>query len=280
MPAEVQLEHPEVMPSLKLRPSFLDQIEFSHEPREDLGRYLLFAERELSQRGLHTTLITPGELLEINKHYLASWAPLMPVLDHRYHTIAPEDMITIASIDGNGGVVATITVRRLDVTTNVTEELDSLRMFYGHQAELKRKTDRFVLTANSGRKLKGSMFYLGGLWVHPEWRHASLPWTLLRIVRYAALASWDPDYEIGIATNAFLRPEVARIYAFKNMEDGFEFYVGGKLMWRGVFVWSDRAGNRANLADDLQGITNSHPETAEEERSQSSPSRQYGNNSR
>lgn len=265
---------------LMQRPSFVDEIAFDHEPREEVGRFLLAAEQALQQRGLHTVLITPAELLDLNRLQLPSWAELMPMLDHRYHAIDPTDMITVAPVDGAGRIVATISVRRLDIAASVQEELESLRMFYGKQAADKRARDKFVLRAPSGPHLKGNLYYMGGLWVHPEWRHAAMPWTLLRIVRYAALVAWDPEYEIALGTYSFLRPEVGGTYAYDHMEDGFEIHIDGKLRWEGVFLWLDRRGLRMNLAADTARLATAHADRRDAIKSRLSPERLYGSNTR
>ena len=204
----------------------------------------------------------------------------MPVLSTEYHTIDPLDMITVASLDDTGVAVATMTVRRMNVTTTVREEFESLRMFYGAYADEKRATNTFLLTAPSGQFLKGNLYYNGGLWVHPRWRHASLPAMLTRILRYAALTRWSADYEIGIGTNAFTRPDVAPSYDYTHTERGFELNLEGKWNWRGVFMWIDHAGIRANLIKDLAAAATDQAEISEAISSRSSPWRRYGSSIR
>jgi hypothetical protein len=242
-------------PSMLLgRPSFIDTVKFNHEPFGPLGRYLLFAEQILLDRGVRVVCVAKEELVAINEANRESWAKLMPVLDCRINAIADDDMITVAAIDTGGSVIATISVRRMDIASSVKEEMESLRFFYGTHAVEKSKTDGFSLTAPSAAQLKGNLFYLGGLWVHPQQRHGSLPVLLTRIVRYMGMAQWNPDCEIGIATNSFLRDDVAKIYAFETTEDGFTFYIDGQLAWRGVFVCSSREANLKNLRDDVTGL--------------------------
>jgi hypothetical protein len=236
------------------RRTFVDELKIMHEPRGRLSRYFLKAERDLKQKGIAASFIGPDELYKINEDNLSSWAKLMPVLDGRINDIAADDLITIAAYDTNNTVVSTISVRRMDIVTSVKEEMESLRFFYSKSAVAKRLTDRFILTAPSAKGLRGNIFYLGGLWVRPDQRHNSLPVTMTRIIRYLALARWNPDYEIGIATNAFLRPNVAKIYAFQTTEAEFSFEIDGQLKWRGVFVCSDRAANLQNLDDDIELI--------------------------
>lgn len=266
--------------SLRLRPSFVDEIAFDHEPREEVGRYLLHAERQLQHRGLHTVLLTPEELLELNTQERSSWPPLMPVFDPRYHTIQPTEMITVASVDDAGAAIATMSVRRLRVATTVREEFESLRMFYGEHAAEKRLKNRFILTAPSAPHLKGDLYYNGGLWVRPDWRHASMPAFLTRILRYAALTSWNAELEIGIGTEAFTRPDVAPSYDYAHTEHGFELHLDGKWSWRGVFMWIDRADIRANLSKDLTALSQDQADTTEAISNRSTPSRRYGSNKR
>jgi hypothetical protein len=225
-----------------------------HEPRGQLSRYFLKAESDLKRKDLRVFFITPSELVKINEQNLVSWAPLMPVLDCRLNEIERADLISIAAYDADDRVVSTISVRRMDIETSVKEEMESLRFFYSDKASVRRKTDKFCLTSPKAEHLSGNIFYLGGLWVRPDQRHNALPVTMTRIIRYLALASWNPDYEIGIATNSFLRPEVARIYAFQFTEPEFTFEIDGKLKWRGVFVCSDRVANLKNLQNDIDAM--------------------------
>jgi hypothetical protein len=236
------------------RTPFLANINVQHEPRAQLSRYFLKADSDLTRKALKVFFITPQELIRINEQNASSWAPLMPVLDSRLNKIAPSDLISIAVYDTNDDVVSTISVRRMDIETSVKEEMESLRFFYGDGAEPKRRTDEFTLTSPTASRLKGNIFYLGGLWVRPDQRHNALPVTMTRVIRYLALGSWNPDFEIGIATNAFLRPDVAKIYAFQSTEPEFTFKIDGQLRWRGVFVSSDRAANLQNLQDDIDAM--------------------------
>jgi hypothetical protein len=233
------------------RPSFIDTVEFNYEPFGPLGRYLLSAEQTLLDRGVRAFRASKEELVAINEANRDTWAKLMPVLDHRINEIADKDLITVAAVDIYGSIIATISVRRMDILSSVKEEMESLRFFYSAHAHEKSKTDSFLLTAESAAQLKGNLFYLGGLWVHPKHRHGALPVLLTRIVRYMGMAHWNPDAEIGIATNAFLRSDVAKIYAFEATEVGFSFEIDGKLAWRGVFVHSSREANLQNLRKDV-----------------------------
>jgi hypothetical protein len=234
-----------------IRPSFVDAIEIRHEPRAELGRYFLQAETEALQRGLTVSFITAMELATANDKNRSSWSSLIPVLDCRINTIKSDDIMCIGAFDADGMLVSCVAARRLDIRHSVKSEMESLRFFYGNQAESKRQSDVFELTAPSGAWLRGSILYLGGLWVHPSARNQSLPVLMARIIRYAAVAHWDPDYEIGIATRAMLRPEVVRNHAFKAIEPGFVYRMNGEIKWEGIFFWTDRASSLRNLNADL-----------------------------
>jgi hypothetical protein len=239
------------------RPSLVDEILIRHEPRGLLGRYFLRAESQLKQRGLTMSFISPADLAAVNEQNKSSWGKLIAVLDHRINTIDPDDMVCVGIFDADGDLVACDAARRLDVADSVTADMESLHFFYGDKAEQKRATDEFTLTAPSARDIRGSVFYLGGLWVHPKERNKALPVIITRIVRYAALAQWDPSYEVGIATHAIVRPELIKNYAFQAMEEGFVYKMNGEVAWKGVFFYTDRPTNIRNLDDDVAGRNDS-----------------------
>ena len=237
-----------------VRRSFIDDITIQHEPRAVLGRYFLRAEHEMQQRGLTVSFISAAELCKVNAHNQSSWGKLIPVLDARVNRIDPADIVCLGAFDASGALVACVAARRVMVETSVTVAMESLQFFYGLGAAAKSETDTFTLTAPSAAFLCGTMVYLGGLWVHPKQRYEALSVEMTRLVRYAALAAWQPDYEITIVTRAFLRPDIAAGYAFKAIEPGFVYTMNGSIVWQGVFAWSDREAMLSNLDRNLANL--------------------------
>lgn len=236
-----------------VRRSFIDDLTIQHEPRAALGRYFLRAERSLQQRGLSVSYISAADLCAVNAQNQSSWGKLIPVLDARQNTIDPADILCLGAFDAGGVLVACVAARRITIETNVKAEMESLQFFYGHAAAAKRETDAFTVTAPSAGFLRGDIVYLGGLWVHPKQRQDALSVEMTRLVRFAALAAWRPDYEVTIVTRAFLRADIAHAYAFKSIEPGFVYTMNGSVVWHGVFAWSDRAMVLSNLASNLAG---------------------------
>ena len=234
-----------------LPPSFVDQISIQHEPRGELGRYLLAAERLLEERRMRAYFISPTELVKLNQRHQASWFKLMPLLDCRINRIAIEDFYTLAVTDQMGEIAASVSVRRFDIAADVKDEFESLRLFYGQKAQSMAASVEFQLDVPSASRLSGNVFYLGGVWVRPDARYAALTGIITRIARYTALAAWNPDYEIALGTDKFLRADVMATYAYHHTERAFTYRQDGQVLWTGVFLWSDREANLANLRHDL-----------------------------
>jgi hypothetical protein len=243
-------------PELKAfnRPSFLDSLNIRHEPRARLGRYFLLAEAAMQQRGLRVSFITPAELAETNTRHLASWGPLLPVVDCRINDLRPEDMICLGAYDSSGALVSCMAVRRMRIDNVLKSEMESLAIFYGAAAPAKRATDQFEISAPAASSMRGIIAYLAALWVHPKERHGALSVAMSDLIRFVAIATWNPNFEATILTNKFLRPDIAEAYAFHATEPGFVYRRDGRVIWQGVFAWSDRAALHRTLEAKLAGL--------------------------
>ncbi|MEQ1648078.1 MAG: hypothetical protein ABL898_05775 [Hyphomicrobiaceae bacterium] len=238
-------------PLLPVQP-LLDAIQIRHEPRAKFGRYFIRAEHELRQRGFTTGIISGETLLQINDQNRNSWSKIISVIDCSVNCIDAFDIICIAIFDATGRPIATIAARRMDICSTLKTDMETLSFFYGQDgAEQKMQSDNFTISAPSAATMTGSIVYLGGLWVHPDFRSDGLAICLARIARNAAFARWAPDFEIVIVTHAFNRPQAIEGHAFEQLEPAFEYIIDGKKAWEGSFAWSSQAYCLAKLDRDL-----------------------------
>lgn len=247
-------------------PSFVDDLRVVHGPRALLGRYFLGTERWLGRRGITVRFADFGAIARLNAEHRASWDMLLPMLDPAQNPVAPENAFAFLVHDARGDVVSSMCARLYDFTgTTLAGEVQSKRFYYGEEhAHLKARIDSTV-SAPVAATMTGRVAYLGGYWLRPDVRATGLSPVIPRLMRYLALTRWNAVLEFSYGRAKFLRPEIARTYAFEHVEEDFTFHLDGRLIWRGVIVWTSREemiGHLPGLIADLERAARADPEDA------------------
>jgi hypothetical protein len=200
-------------------PRLPDQVTLTHGPHQTLGRFILLADAAARQRGVYLSLEDDFEaLLALNEANRAHWHPLAPSFDPR--TGAHEgNAFWICGRDENGDAVLTQVVRHYDMSdTSLTEELESLRIFYGDpqsQASLRESCRSSAVAAS---KIRGSVVYSGGTWFRPDFRGRGLASVVPRMGRTIALSRWNTDYAFSLVQRRLVEKGIPRRYGFRQLE--------------------------------------------------------------
>lgn len=235
--------------ALNRRPP-LDHLNIRHEPSVTLRRFLRVSEIDLQRRNMHLSLIDPLDLMTANDAHLSSWEPLIATLDARQNVIGADNMIVLGVFGPKGDLIGTGATRLMEIPTSLKAAFEDLTFFYGDNAPAKRASETFSLTAPSAATLCGRIAYRGGFWIRPDMRRNALPRILSRLARVAAMAAWNPDAHVGIATDLFLRPDISAAYSVARVEKGFTYTKNGHPYWDGVLTVTDRdEANRLLLSD-------------------------------
>ncbi len=230
-------------------PSFLDDVKITFGPRAQLGRYFLAAEKHLADHGIRVQFAAFDAIARLNAEHRQSWDMLLPMLDPAQNPVHPEDAIAFLAYDEAGRVVSSMAARLYDFGgTTFRDAVESLQFYYGPGADQMRSRVQSSICAPTAATMTGRAAYLGGYWLRPDVRAQGLSTILPKLMRYIALTRWNADLEFSFGRDKFLRPEIAKTYGFEHVERDFEFHLDGRLIWRGVLVWSDRDELLSQLA--------------------------------
>lgn len=221
--------------------SFADHITFAHGPRAALGRYMLAAETRLDDIGVVLRRVEPAEMVRLNRGSQSSWWRQVPVLDAEDFPPSGDELMCWIGFDRSGEPVTANSMRLLDLKgATMKDEMESLRLFYGPNADAMRKTIEFQITAPYALLPQRQIVYTGGFWVHPSMRGSGLSAVVPKISYYAAVAIWGVPVIMSIVRGVFLRPDIFDIYNFEAAEPHFSFKTNGRMTWEGSLVWMTR----------------------------------------
>lgn len=98
----------------------------------------------------------------------------------------------------------------------LTEQAQSLKMFYGHEAPPVETACQ--VTAPAGRAVTGRVTYSGAGWYEPQYRKRELSYILPRISRALALTQWNSDFTISFVEWVIVKKGVASRYGYTRLE--------------------------------------------------------------
>lgn len=228
---------------------FIEDFRVGSGRRQEIGRFFLQADRELTELGLRLFVSRDlRRLVEVNLRHRDSWAALMPAFDPAAIDVHAHGAFMFELRDARHEVVATQVSRLLDLSgTSLKAELESLRLFYRDPAKQAGPNERIEVTAPKAEEIAGRVALTGGLWYRPDWRGKGISALMPRMTRTFAHTSWDPDTVISFVEQSAIDHRIVQQYHLPDSEpwilirDSYRPAVDLYLTWR----------HRADLVTDV-----------------------------
>ncbi|MBB2170339.1 hypothetical protein HLH36_18660 [Gluconacetobacter aggeris] len=203
-----------------LRP-FLDAVEINYGPKIEIGRFFLQLSESARRLGISWRLGRDlTRLVEVNRKNLDTWEPLSPIYDPAISDINPGNIIYVEG-QADGEPVVTLILRRYDwPTSTLREEWESGRFAYRDPATQMSPNERWTAAAPIAADIAGRVVFAGGLWCHPHYRRKRLPGLTIGMMRSISLATWGPDFTIGMVERGALTRVLLPLYGHPVVQPG------------------------------------------------------------
>jgi hypothetical protein len=233
--------------------TFINRAMITQEPRASLSRFLLSADAALQHKGVTLSFATFDEFRSVHQMNSKTWPVLLPFFDAEVSEINPNTAACFVARNEEGEAVSATAVRVWDLGgTNLRDEIESLRFFYGNRAKDWKDRATCEITAPVASTFDGHALYCGAYWVRPDYRGHGLTALVPAMSRYYALGRWPVDYKISFGAKAFLAPELRDIYQYEDCEGDFRFTVDGQLRVNNYLLMWARA---SYMLDQLPSLT-------------------------
>ena len=195
------------------------QLKVKYGPVGLLGRFFLWADTAVRDRGVTLSFGSLQDLIEANKANSDTWRPLVPLFNEAVGGVTPETAVVLIGRDKHGEIVATQAARIYDWSeTSLRDEATSLRMFYADPDAALARGDRCEINAPIAEKISGRVAFSGGIWYRRDFRGKDLGTILPRISRAYAFTRWNSDFTIGMLADAVIAGGLAERAGFKKLE--------------------------------------------------------------
>ncbi len=224
-----------------MRRSFIHELKIRHEPRGELGRYLLAADKALYEKEVVLSRVSFDELRRVYSENASTWPALMQFFDSEVAPVPEDTSAAFVAYDDDGEAAAATAVRAWDLgTSNLKVEAESLRLYFGNPLAPKAMGWECVMPPISA-EMTGQLLYCGAYWVRPDWRGKGLGNLVPAVSRFYALAQWNVDYKITFGSHAFLMPHIRDLYQYEDYQDGALFKLNGAVDFEGLLLWARRS---------------------------------------
>jgi hypothetical protein len=194
--------------------NFLRTLQIDHGPIDLLGKFFLKGEMAVRARGLDLHFGSFAELAEVNVANQHTWAPLLPFFRPDAHGLSSNNAFCILGRNATGDIVATQAARFFDLSnTNLFEEAQSLRLFYG-AGEKPADASCHIDAQSAG--ISGYLVYSGGGWYRPDYRGIQLSAILPRISRAYALARWNTIATVSFVNVGLVQKGIVARYGYSK----------------------------------------------------------------
>lgn len=183
----------------------LDDLVLQYGPVDRIGRFLLMAESQMRQRGIHLSFATFGELVDANNRNKDSWLSLYPAFDPRLNALDDDEAFCILGRNDAGDVVLTHAARLYRwPDTTFAREAASLRYLYADPAPHVASGETCEVTARIAHSITGDAIFTGAVWYRPDFRKLMLAPIMSRITRYIAFSRWRNDLSFALMSKAVI----------------------------------------------------------------------------
>lgn len=227
------------MPPQSQQPTFFDELVVRNGDPAVLGRFFLEAETALNEAGITVRKV---DLKTLNDTYQANsktWPIIGPPFNIQDSGLSDEGAACLIGYDAGGRPVVSCAARHYDLgNQSLVEALRDLWFFYGDKADNLRGKISLDLAVPEAEKIRGRVIYLGGLWVHPEYRHAKLCVVFSLLTRAYALSQWEFEHEVLCGRGRLGDPDVIAMYRFSHCKESFSIVADKKIAFEGKFIWT------------------------------------------
>ncbi len=221
------------------QPTFFDELVIRNGDVAVLGRFFLEAETSLNQAGITVRKV---DLKTLNDTYQANsktWPIIGPPFNIYDSGLTDEGAACLIGYDDRGQPVVSCAARHYDLgDQSLVEALGDLWFFYGDKADSLRGKISLKLAVPEAEKIRGKVIYLGGLWVHPDYRKAKLCVVFSLLTRAYALSQWEFEHEVLCGRGRLGDPDVIAMYRFSHCKESFSIVADKKIAFEGKFIWT------------------------------------------
>ena len=220
--------------------SFLEGLRLDHGPVQQIGHFLLHADRYVRESGIALRFAPISTIVNINEANQASWGSFAPMLDTRNAELSEHNSYCLVGQSASGAVVATQAGRIYDVGNRTLKDLaDDQSLYFGEGHIPTPDQPRCQLEAAAARKISGCLVYSGALWVHPNFRGRKLAAILPRISRAYALGHWGTRFTFAFVSRQILESPLFSMYGYSNVEPGYSIWLRDEKFYEGSLMWMD-----------------------------------------
>lgn len=232
--------------------SFIGDLVVLHGPADLLGRFFLDADSAVRARGIRLDFGRFDVLADLNRAHLESWGLINSVFDARKVPTPSDTCFCLFGRAGDGRIVTAQAARMFDIgASSVADAVDDMRLFYPGVPRPTPEVEQCRVDMPAARQMSGRIAFVGGLWVHPDFRGRQLSQILPRISRAYAFTSWRPDHAISFASRRLVENRTIYGYGWRNVAYGFERRKAGALDFEGAIVWMSAVELLADVAQSL-----------------------------
>lgn len=227
----------------------LEGLRLDHGPIDQIGSFLLRAEKAMADRGITMFLSPISELVRVNAMNLDSWYAFSPILDVRVAPLDASNSHCITGRDQSGETVVLLGNRLIDTgERSLQEYADDQSLYYGRPHVPLESEPRCVMSVPIANELRGRLTYSGGMWVKPVYRGLSSSAILPRVSRLLALGRWGTSHTFSFVTDSLAKSPVLRAYGYENIQPSYAIVQGGEETYRGSLIWMETA----KVIDDMR----------------------------
>ncbi len=192
-----------------------------------LDRLLRHGTTALAERGVR--LVRHDDMRSLrDRHrddaFLGAERPLPSQLDVDFCALPPDRAFWIEGLDAAGRTVLTHAARLFDWTrTDLESEGRALRIFYDEPLLHARPGADLTLAQPMPTRVAGRVAYVGGLWIHPDFRGRGLARIMPRIGRAWTHVRWAPDFAFSHVVDHLLDAGLDGVYGYPHRHRGLHF---------------------------------------------------------
>jgi hypothetical protein len=235
--------------SASSQPSFIENLQIDYGPAGLLGRFLLFADNYVDERGITLQFAPIAEAWRAQTANRDSWGLFPPMLDGRLSTLSEAMSYCLLGRNRRGEMVAAQCGRIYDLgRRSFSDIVEDQSFFYGEGGNPLPGQPTCELWAPAAKRISGTVVYSGALWVRPDHRGHRLAKLLPRISRSYALARWNTDFTVAFIGDKLAETPLLNMYGYTKVEAGFRITNLEGSEMTGALMWMDRDELAADLA--------------------------------
>lgn len=219
-----------------------------------LGRFFLNVDQRFREQGIEFSFAEFAVVAEVQRQNVENWSYMNPMFDPKIADIPKGRAFCLVGRNKDGMVVTTGSGKLLDASTRSFKDIVDTGDFFAIRPADNAQCITTEITAPVAATMHGQIVYVGGIWVHPDYRGLRLAALWTRLVNASALALWEPDLTVG-----FVRAEVGgspyhQRYAYKNADKSLLIKSHDKVILEAVLGWMTMSDAAEDVAHFLGGL--------------------------